>query len=103
MGSGWLGRSALATDHPRRDAGEGRKRLSQGGRYVWDHQPDNTHRSATDVGSHRLPLLWTGFMVASLLALDVLDVVTWSIAVPVAAGALGLDYRMGAVASHHPP
>jgi hypothetical protein len=47
-------------------------------------------RSATESGSHRLPLLWVGFVVASLLALDVLDLTVWSIAVPLAAVALWL-------------
>jgi membrane protease YdiL (CAAX protease family) len=45
---------------------------------------------ATDVAGYRLPLLWVGFVVASLLALDVLGTAAWSLAVPLAAGALWL-------------
>lgn len=47
-------------------------------------------RPATGVPTRRLPLLWVGFVVASLLALDVLDQTAWAIAVPLAAGALWL-------------
>jgi len=47
-------------------------------------------RPATDVPSRRVPLLWVGFVVTSLLALDVLDAVVWSIVVPLTAGALWL-------------
>jgi len=47
-------------------------------------------RPATDIPTRRVPLLWVGFVVASLLALDVLGVVTWSIVVPLAAAALWL-------------
>jgi uncharacterized protein len=47
-------------------------------------------RPATEVPTRRLPLLWVAFVVASLLALDVLDQTMWAIAVPMAAGALWL-------------
>ena len=52
-------------------------------------------RPATDIPTRRVPLLWVGFVVASLLALDVLGAVTWSIAVPMAAGALWLAGTRG--------
>jgi len=52
--------------------------------------PTTPTRSDADVASRRLPLLWVGFVVASLLALDVLDTAVWSIAVPLAAVALWL-------------
>jgi hypothetical protein len=52
--------------------------------------PTTPTRSAAAVGNGRLPLLWVGFVVASLLALDVLDTAVWSIAVPLAAVALWL-------------
>lgn len=47
-------------------------------------------RPATDIPTRRVPPLWVGFVVASLLALDVLGAVTWSIVVPLAAGTLWL-------------
>jgi CAAX protease family protein len=47
-------------------------------------------RSAAEVPARRVPLLWAGFVVASLLALDLLDQTVWSIAVPLTAGALWL-------------
>lgn len=47
-------------------------------------------RPAPEVPNRRLPLLWVGFVVASLLALDVLDQTVWAIAIPVTAGALWL-------------
>jgi membrane protease YdiL (CAAX protease family) len=47
-------------------------------------------RPATEVPARRVPVLWVGFVVASLLALDVLDQTVWSIAVPLTAGALWL-------------
>jgi uncharacterized protein len=47
-------------------------------------------RPAAGVATRRLSLLWVGFVVASLLALDVLDQTLWAIAVPVTAGALWL-------------
>jgi uncharacterized protein len=47
-------------------------------------------RQATGASTRRRPLLWVGFVVASLLALDVLDQTVWAIAVPVTAGALWL-------------
>ena len=47
-------------------------------------------RPATEVPARRVPVLWVGFVVASLLALDVLDQTVWTIAVPLAAGALWL-------------
>jgi hypothetical protein len=47
-------------------------------------------RAATGTPTRRLPLLWVGFVVVSLLALDVLDQTAWAIAVPVTAGALWL-------------
>jgi uncharacterized protein len=53
-------------------------------------RPMPSTRPATDAGGRRLPLLWVGFVVASLLALDVLDLTVWSIAVPAAAGVLWL-------------
>jgi membrane protease YdiL (CAAX protease family) len=46
-------------------------------------------RPATDVRT-RVPLLWVGFVVVSLLALDVLDLTVWSIVVSLAASALWL-------------
>jgi hypothetical protein len=52
--------------------------------------PMTPTQSDSDVDSHRLPLLWMGFVLASLLALDVLDQTVWSIAVPLAAGTLWL-------------
>lgn len=45
-------------------------------------------RPATELASRRVPLIWVGFVVASLLALDLLDQTVWAIAVPVTAGAL---------------
>jgi membrane protease YdiL (CAAX protease family) len=47
-------------------------------------------RPATGIRTRRVPLLWTGFVVASLLALDVLDAAVWSAVVPLAATALWL-------------
>jgi membrane protease YdiL (CAAX protease family) len=47
-------------------------------------------RPATEVPNRRLPLLWVGFVVVSLLALDVLDQTVWAIAIPMTAGALWL-------------
>jgi membrane protease YdiL (CAAX protease family) len=47
-------------------------------------------RPPTEVPTRRPPLLWVAFVVASLLALDVLDQTVWAIAVPVTAGALWL-------------
>ena len=52
--------------------------------------PTTPTRSDAGVSSPRLPLLWVGFVTASLLALDVLDTAVWSIAVPLAAVALWL-------------
>jgi uncharacterized protein len=52
--------------------------------------PTTPTRSDAGVDNRRLPLLWVGFVVASLLALDVLDTAVWSIAVPLAAVALWL-------------
>jgi uncharacterized protein len=52
--------------------------------------PTTPTRSESSVGSRRLPLLWVGFVVASLLALDVLEAAVWSIAVPLAAVAIWL-------------
>jgi membrane protease YdiL (CAAX protease family) len=46
--------------------------------------------AATDRRSARVPLLWVGFVVAALLALDVLDAAVWSVVAPLAAGALWL-------------
>jgi hypothetical protein len=53
-------------------------------------RPRPCARLVIDGGSCRLPLLWVGFVVASLLALDALDQTVWSIAVPLTAGALWL-------------
>jgi len=39
-------------------------------------------RPAAEVPSRRVPILWVGFVVASLLALDVLDQTVWSTVVP---------------------
>jgi uncharacterized protein len=47
-------------------------------------------RPATEAPTRRVPVLWVGFVVASLLALDMLDQTVWTIAVPLAAGALWL-------------
>jgi len=47
-------------------------------------------RPATEVPTRRVPMPWVGFVVASLLALDMLDQTVWSIAVPLTAGALWL-------------
>jgi membrane protease YdiL (CAAX protease family) len=47
-------------------------------------------RPASEVATRRVPVLWVGFVVVSLLALDVLDQTVWTIAVPLAAGALWL-------------
>jgi hypothetical protein len=46
-----------------------------------------TRPAATKPTDH-VPLLWVGFVLASLLALDLLSLSVWSIAVPLAAGAL---------------
>src|SRR5512132_1782370 len=68
----------------------GRKRLSQGAAMAATISPTTPTRSESSVGSRRLPLLWVGFVVASLLALDVLEAAVWSIAVPLAAVAIWL-------------
>jgi hypothetical protein len=47
-------------------------------------------RPATRLPTRRVPLLWIGFVVASLLALDVLDQTVWAIAVPLTAAVLWL-------------
>jgi CAAX protease family protein len=47
-------------------------------------------RPATEPPTRRVPLLWVGFVVASLLALDLLDQTVWAIGVPMTAGALWL-------------
>jgi hypothetical protein len=52
--------------------------------------PTTPARSESDESNRRLPLLWVGFVVASLGALDVLDITVWSIAVPLAAAVLWL-------------
>ena len=53
--------------------------------------PASTSRRPTaEVPTRRLPMLWVGFVVISLLALDVVGQTTWAIAVPVTAAALWL-------------
>jgi len=47
-------------------------------------------RPAPEAPTRRVPLLWVGFVVASLLALDVLSLGAWSVAVPLGAAALWL-------------
>jgi membrane protease YdiL (CAAX protease family) len=47
-------------------------------------------RAAAQQPTDHVPLLWVGFVLASLLALDLLSLSVWSIAVPLAAGALWL-------------
>jgi hypothetical protein len=45
-------------------------------------------RPAAKKPTAHVPLLWVGFVSASLLALDLLSLTVWSIAVPLAAAAL---------------
>ena len=47
-------------------------------------------RPAAKKPTDHVPLVWVGFVLASLLALDLLSLSVWSIAVPLAAGALWL-------------
>src|SRR5512132_268457 len=47
-------------------------------------------RPAAKQPTDRIPLLWVGFVLASLVALDLLSLSVWSIAVPLAAGVLWL-------------
>jgi uncharacterized protein len=47
-------------------------------------------RPATKKPIDHVPLVWVGFVLASLLALDLLSLRVWSIAAPLAAGALWL-------------
>jgi uncharacterized protein len=47
-------------------------------------------RPAAEAPTRRVPVLWVGFVVASLLALDVLEQTVWAIAIPLSAGGLWL-------------
>ena len=49
-----------------------------------------SRRPAFERPTLRVPMLWVGFVVASLLALDLVGQTTWAIAVPVTAAALWL-------------
>ena len=45
-------------------------------------------RPAAVVPTHRVPLVWVGFVLASLLALDLLSLTVWAVAVSLAAATL---------------